>query len=144
MSQSTRELLERLSKLAKVAKEMAVDAVDINDDGKINWKDLTGAMGNGDFANVVEKVLGQTKRGEVLSALSVLDSKKVALRNGRSYEQMSDAELDQYEALRSTENILHATADKIEKDRHKFVAWLVDEALPVLARTLKLVMPVLA
>lgn len=144
MSQPTRELLEGLNELAQVAKQMAAGAVDRNHDGQIDWKDLVSAAGDERFTDVVQRVLANTQRAELLQALHVLDAKKVALRRGRSFEQLSDDELDQYEALRSTEAVLHQAADKIERDRHELLAWLVDDGLPILARTIALVLPLVS
>jgi hypothetical protein len=143
MSQPTRVLLEELHRLAKIAKTMAEDAVDIDGNGKVDWNDLIAAPGSAKFKELVDRLLKQTRRADVLSVLDALNQKKILLRNGRSFTDMSNDELDQYAALRSTENLLHQVADKIEKDRSKFLAWLVDTALPALANTLEIVIPII-
>ena len=143
MSIATKVLLEELHRLAKVAKTMAEDAVDIDGNGKVDWNDLMAAPGSAKFKETVDRLLAQTRRADVLSALGTLNQKKIQLRNGRSFSDMSDQELDQYGALRATENILHQAADKIEQDRSKLIAWLVDTALPALGSALKIVVPLI-
>lgn len=143
MSRNAIKLLENLSHLAKVAKQVGHDAIDVNGDGKIDWQDLVTSAEGQDFSGLVDRVLGQTKRKDVLEALARVSAKKVALRADRSYAEMSDEELDRYDALRATERLLHRAADKIERDRAKFVAWLVDDALPVFGRVLKTVVPLI-
>ena len=144
MSRATKVLLEELHRLAKVARTMAEDAVDIDGNGKVDWKDLIAAPGSDKFKDAVDRLLEQTHRKDVLSALGTVNRKKKELRNGRSFTEMTDEELDQYAALRATENILHQAADTIEQERSKFIAWLVDSALPVLGRVLKVVIPIIA
>jgi hypothetical protein len=144
MSRATKVLLEELHRLAKVAKTMAEDAVDIDGNGKVDWKDLIAAPGSDKFKDTVDRLLEQTHREDVLSALGTVNQKKKQLRNGRSFTEMTDEELDQYAALRATENILHQAADKIEQERSRFIAWLVDSALPVLGSALKVVIPLIA
>jgi len=143
MPRPTKVLLEELHRLAKVARTMAEDAVDIDGNGKVDWNDLIAAPGSAKFKEIVDRLLKQTHRADVLSALGTVNQKKIQLRNDRSFTDMSDEELDQYAALRSTENILHQAADRIEQDRSKFIAWLVDTALPALASALKIVIPII-
>jgi hypothetical protein len=143
MPKPTKVLLEELHRLAKVAKIMAADAVDIDGDGKVDWNDLIAAPGSARFKERVDHLLKQTRRADVLGALGALNQKKIQLRNGRSFTDMSDEELDRYAALRSTEDVLHQAADKIEQDRSTFIAWLVETALPALASALAIVIPII-
>ena len=144
MANATKVLLEELHRLAKVAKTMAEDAVDIDGNGRVDWNDLIAAPESAKFKEKVDRLLQHTRRADVLSALGTVNQKKTQLRHGRSFTEMSDQELDQYAALRTTENLLHQAADKIELDRSKFLAWLVDAGLPALASALKIVIPLIA
>lgn len=143
MPTATSVLLEEIHRLAKVAKLMAEDAVDIDGNGKVDWSDLVAAPGSAKFEEALDRLLKQTPRTDVLTALGVLNQKKIRLRNDRSFTDMTDQELDQYAALRTTENILQQAADKMEQDRSTFIAWLVDTALPSLASALQIVIPLL-
>lgn len=138
---STKDLFAALEKLAKAAKQLADETADINKDGKVNWDDVVAAAGDQKFRDLVDNVLGQAKRKEIYAGLSDIDKKKTELVAGRSYAEMSSDELDKYAALRSAEKILYQAADKIERGRSQFVAWLVDDALPVLGTVLKVVIP---
>jgi hypothetical protein len=144
MPTPTKALLEELHRLAKVAHVMAADAADIDGNGKVDWHDLIATPESARFKDAVDRLLKQTRRADVLSSLGVLNQQKLRLRNGRSFSDLSDEELDQYAALRATENILHQAADKMEQDRSQFIAWLVDNALPALASTLKIVLPIIS
>jgi hypothetical protein len=138
---STRNLLLGLDKLAKVAKQLAHDVADFNDDGKVNWEDVVAASKDDKFKELVGAALGRTKRADVYAALAEINRRRHDLAAGRSYAEMTNEELDQYEALRSTERVLYQAADKLEGSRSRFLAWLVNDALPVLASTLKVVLP---
>jgi hypothetical protein len=143
MPKATKVLLEEVHRLAKVAKTMAEDAVDLDGNGKVDRNDLIAAPEGAKFKETLDRVLKQTSRTDVLSALGALNQRKIQLRRGRSFTDMTDEELDQYGALRTTEIILHQAADRIEQDRSNFIAWLVDGALPALATALKIVIPLI-
>lgn len=143
MSKETRGLLEELRKLALVSNEALRDAVDANDDGRIDLRDVLAMAENKDLKDRFERLLDQTKRKQVLSAISeVLDAQQ-ALVAGRSLFDLTDEELDRYSSLGQTRRMLFTMARKIESDRNAFLSWFSDHAIPVILDVLKTVIPLL-
>jgi len=142
MSAETKNLLEELARLAAIAKEALLDAVDANDDGKVDLRDVIALVENGDLKSRFESLLGQTKRKQVLASISVVLDRQEKLVNGRSLFALSADELNQYTALGETRRMLFTMARKIESDRNAFLAWFSDYAIDVILKVVRVVIPV--
>jgi hypothetical protein len=91
----------------------------------------------------VSGLLNNLSQPQVTSALEQIRGKEVALLGGQSVMDLSTEKLAQYDALLDVENQLMRKYAANAGKNVEWVSWLVDDALPILIKVAKVVLPIL-
>jgi hypothetical protein len=112
-------------------------------DPELGWeKFILSKEFSGAYAQV-SGILDGLTQPEVDKALAQIRAKETALLNGQSVMDLPTEKLTQYDALLDVENQLMRKYAANAAQTVDWVSWIVDDALPVLIKVAKVVLPIL-
>jgi hypothetical protein len=112
-------------------------------DRKVDWKKFVQSADFAAAQESVSEVLKQLTKKDVTSAVQRIRKKQKDFLRGRKISELSIDELLQFGQLADAESILVREEMKQLGASPKFLGWLIDDALPVLVKVAKVVIPII-
>jgi hypothetical protein len=134
------ETIESLIKLGTLIGVAAGDAKSKND--KMDWGEFIESDAFKSISGAVEKLLNGLRQEDIDRTLERLAAKQAALLGSGKLEDLPIDKLIQYAQLSDASILLRAKKVAIAANP-PFLAWLVDEALPVLTKVAPTVLPLI-
>ena len=135
---SARDLLESIFKIGATIQDAQQNA----GTQSFDFAEFLSSDSFKDLRKDVETAIAGLKDNDFANAIAEIIVKQQSLRSGRAFTAMSTAELIQYSQLSNTRLML-AAKDVSVKRSPDFLRWIVEDALPVLANVLGIVLPLL-
>lgn len=129
------ELIETLLRLGTVIRDASTSGGKASPD----WKAFLGGSEFKSVLGTVQGLLAKIKEGDFAAAIGRIEKKQKALLGGRSIADLPTDKLIQYSELGSVKLVLQARRVRVAAEPD-FVKWLMDDALPVLARAAPVVL----
>jgi hypothetical protein len=137
---SAGETIEGLIKVGMTIKDTWIKSKKA--DGGLDWKEFLQSDAVKDTLSKSKGLLAKLSKNDIQKALDAVREKQKALLGGKSIMDLPTEKLGQYDALLDVEAQLTHKFAKSTGNR-EWVNWLVGEALPVLVKVGKVVIPIL-